>query len=187
MSPSIFSLTHDSLRKITNWLRPFGFCFTFITAGKRRLGQGNIFTGICLSGGGRVSKHVMGSGVCIPACNGAGVSAQGSLCPEGVSVRGSLSRGVSTEGVPALRGVYHTPSQCRHPHRDNWSRRYVSYWNAFLFTFIFSVHSQVISCTWTRDRGPWVTRGDWASMCSRSRVPPASHSTTTCYLTDHSL
>ena len=46
---------------------------TLVTARKRSLGQGNNFTGVCLSTGGSLSRGM-------------------SLCP-GVSVQGSLSRG----------------------------------------------------------------------------------------------
>ena len=55
-----------------------------ITARKRSLGQGNIFTGVCLFKGGGVSfpacitGHMMG-GVCLHR----GICIQGGLCPEG--------------------------------------------------------------------------------------------------------
>ena len=88
----------------------------FVTARKRSLGQGNVFTPVC---------HSVHRGVSIPACTtgrmtggslsrgslSRGVSVQGGLCPggslsRGVSVQGgSLSRGISVQGSLSPMGV----------------------------------------------------------------------------------
>ena len=52
-----------------------------ITARKRSLGKGNIFTGVCLSTGGSMSTG--------------GVSVQGGLCPGEFQSREGLCLGVS--------------------------------------------------------------------------------------------
>ena len=65
-----------------------------VTTRKRNLGQGNIFTGICLPAAGSLQSR--------------GFSVQESICPgglypgvsvQGVSIHGSLSKGVSVQGV----------------------------------------------------------------------------------------
>ena len=60
--------------------------YFFITARKRSLGQGNVFTPVC---------HSVHQGVSVPACT-TGHMTGGSLS------RGSLSRGVSVQGVSVL-------------------------------------------------------------------------------------
>ena len=82
--------------------------FTIITARKRSLGQGNIFTGVCLSTGGSSSW---------------GVSVQDGLCPGG-----SISRMVFVQYVVSVQG-----DLCQGDPRMVKSGRYASYWNAFLF------------------------------------------------------
>ena len=103
-----------------------------ITARKRSLGQGNIFTGVCLFKGGGVSfpacitGHMTG-GVCLHR----GICIQGGLCPEGggflhpeglspggqgfcLGVRGILSMGgrvLPLGGLHRRGGCRHAPSQ----------------------------------------------------------------------------
>ena len=85
---------------------------------KRSLGQGNIFTGICLSTGrGSLSRRVSvkGSpfnGLCL-----------GGLCPGDLYPGGSVSRGSLSGGL--------CPPEQRPPCMVK-SRQYASYWNAFL-------------------------------------------------------
>ena len=96
------------------------FILALITAQKRSLGQGNVFTHVYLS--------FCLQGVCIPACNG---QRSCIFAYNGAGIR-CVSRGV----CPWVQGVYtlprHTPPG--HPCRDDhWNGRYASYWNAFLF------------------------------------------------------
>ena len=65
-----------------------------ITARKRSLGKGNIFTGVCLSTGGSMSTGGSLS---------RGVSVRGSFSPERVSVWGSLSGRPPYSYVRAVR------------------------------------------------------------------------------------
>ena len=120
------------------------------TARTRSLGQSNIFTGICLStrgsfcmmslpvwlpgpmlllGGICAWSHVPSRGVSVQRV----VSVQGGLCPGG-----SLSRGVSVQGV----SLTETP-----PPRTLKNRQYASYWNAFLyFLLAVTVFSRLNIC-----------------------------------------
>ena len=59
-------------------------CIAIFTARKRSLGQGNVFTGVCLSTVG---------GISLPACI------------RGHMIEGSLSRGVSVQGVSVQGGA----------------------------------------------------------------------------------
>ena len=89
-----------------------------ITARKRSLRQGNIFTGVCLSTG-----RLPGPG---------GVPGPG----DGWSGGCLLPGGTCSRGVPA-------PEECLHPGGGGgvpgpdgyFCRRYASYWNAFLLMF----------------------------------------------------
>ena len=99
---------------------------TLFTAHKWSLGQGNIFTCVCLS-------------------TGLGVSVQGGLCPGRVSVQGgSLSRTVSVQGGSVQLDL------CQGNPRKVKSRPYASFWNAFLssccciFLFSLSLESRVL-------------------------------------------
>ena len=60
--------------------------------------EGYVFTGVCLSTGG-FALCLWGVLVSVLGVSIWGVSVRGSLYPGGVSVRGSLSRGVSVQGV----------------------------------------------------------------------------------------
>ena len=93
--------------------------FTIITARKRSLGQGNIFTGVCLSTGGSSS----GGSLCPGWSLSRGVYIQGGLCPiRDLCPGGSLSWG----SLSRVTSVRETPRMVK-------SGRYASYWNAFLF------------------------------------------------------
>ena len=114
-----------------------------ITARKRSLGQGNIFTSVCHS-------FCPGGGCLHPG----GSASQRGLHPEGSAFRGRLHPGESTSrgstsragsssrevciqgGSPSRGGGWLAPS-----HRILWmrstNRRYVSYWNALLVTYNF--------------------------------------------------
>ena len=123
----------------------------FITARKRSLGQGNIFTPVCYSvhgggcmvalGGGGHAWLLLGGhawllwgghawllrGVCMAALGGgACVVAQGGMhgCSGGVH---GCSRGGDMHGIR------------RHTEIWSMSRQYASYWNAFLFDEIFKM------------------------------------------------
>ena len=86
-----------------------------VTARKRSLGQGNMFTGVCLSTGG-----VPGWGVGVWVPGPRGVSGPGGgAWSGGPGLGGHLVRG---------GGLVETP-----PDGYCWGR-YASYWNAFLFT-----------------------------------------------------
>ena len=124
------------------------------TARKRSLGQGNIFTGVCLSTGRGV-----GFPACI-ACHMTGGSASRGVCLQGrgFASRGDMHPGGSASGVrSAFRGCLPPGAGGLHPeviyiqeglHPGGWGRpplrymgyfgiqstsgRYASYWNAFL-------------------------------------------------------
>ena len=84
-----------------------------ITAHKRSLGQGNVFTGVCLSTGGRgvgfpVCTQVTWPGGGGSAYGGDGVCIQGSgICIQGRSHPGG--GGLPTGGPSASRGIGQTP------------------------------------------------------------------------------
>ena len=117
-----------------------------VTAHKRRLGQGNIFTPVCQSfcSWGKVYPSMQwAGGVCIPAWNGLGC-----VCvTRGICGHGGLTRGVCYQGMwPRVcdhggvtgvcdQGVY-TPSW-------STSERYASYWNALLFLCLSEQHQQL--------------------------------------------
>ena len=82
-----------------------------ITARKRSLGQGNMFTGVCLSTGGAWSG----------------------------GVAWSMGRGCLVWGVPALGGGVPDPGGVPPSPNGYCCGRYASYWNAFLFTHDFCV------------------------------------------------
>ena len=101
------------------------FAHEFVTARKRSLGQGNMFTGACLcTGGGVWSREGSGPG----GVPGLGGLVLGSAWSRGVPGPGGclvLGGGlVWSRGVP---GGDPPDSHCR--------GRYASYWNAFLFFF----------------------------------------------------
>ena len=96
----------------------------FITARKRGLGQGNVFTGVCLSTGEFVYLWVQG-GVC--------------LCVQGCVCLWVWGCAHPPPGHPKTHTPYtHTPdtqtSLDTHAHAHTRSRggRYASYWNAVL-------------------------------------------------------
>ena len=91
-----------------------------ITARKRSLEQGNVFTRVCHS------VH--------------GVSVQGGLCPGGSRSRGLCTGGwVSVQGGLSSRGsLSRGEGFCQeYPPCMVKSGRYASYWNAFLFCEMF--------------------------------------------------
>ena len=81
-----------------------------ITARWRTLGQGNVFTGVCLSTGGRV-----GFPACITGHMTRGVCIQGAFASVGGGGVGQASPPIGYYGIPSTSG---------------W---YASYWNAFLY------------------------------------------------------
>ena len=87
---------------------------TLITARKRSLGQGNIFTPVCHS------VH-RGGGVC--GCSGGGC------------VRGCLGGVHGCSGGGGVRGIR------RHTEIRSMSGRYASYWNAFLWIKVCKIIS----------------------------------------------
>ena len=107
----------------------FSIKFKFITTRKRSLGQGNIFTGVCLStgGGGACSR-----GVPAPW----GVPAPGGCLVQ----EGGCSGGCLLWGVPAPGGGGAWSGGClvwgclvETPPQDGYCCGwYTSYWNAFL-------------------------------------------------------
>ena len=115
---------------------------TFVTAHKRRLGQGNIFKPVCHSvpqGGGGVCADWGGSawlllgGTCVVAPRGRGMCG----CPQGECV---VAPGGHAQFLPGghewlllgsgMCGIW------RDTEIGSMSGRYVSYWNAFLFLTI---------------------------------------------------
>ena len=118
---------HPARRAVNSDLSVNSFVIIF-TARKRSLGQGNIFTGVCLSTGGVCIPAGNGQVVCIPACNGVGVSALGCL-PRGISAWGRmcLPRGLPGRCLP--RGVHHTLCGHTPPHPAQTA---TEVWNAFL-------------------------------------------------------
>ena len=122
------------------------------TGRKRSSGQGNVFTGVCLSTGGGSAQWGMPRerGVCLGgSVQGGGLHpGMGGLHPgRGVCIQGggSASReggSASREGTSASRKV--CIRGCLHPRRGggqtplpgirSTSGRYTSYWIAFLFT-----------------------------------------------------
>ena len=157
-----------------------------ITARKRSLGQGNVFTGVyhpfcpkrevCIQGclhpervfiqGGSASReslHLGGVGVCIQRERGSAsgwspsrgrgfyIQGEGSLHPGGICLQGVLhqmglhpggSGGLHPKGEGVLhpgKGGLHSGGLGRSPEHygiRSTSRRYASYWNAFLFRSI---------------------------------------------------
>ena len=105
----------------------FGISCIF-TARKRSLGQGNMFTGVCLSTG-RVPAP--GGGAC---CRGVW-SWGGCLLREGACLGGSGHGGVPAPGGCLLweGGLVETPPD------DYCCGRYASFWNAFLLTLISQI------------------------------------------------
>ena len=91
-----------------------------------KLGQGNIFTGICLSTGGRGE----GRGVCLSAC--------WDTPPDQAPPREQTSPRTRPPRSRHLPTPHPHPPRTRHPPREadssipSTSGRYASYWNAFL-------------------------------------------------------
>ena len=83
---------------------------TVFTARKRSLGKGNVFTCMCHSVHGRSLFDVTSCLSLVP------FPFQGDLCPGGLCPGESLSGGLPRQRAPTVK-----------------SRRYASYWNAFLF------------------------------------------------------
>ena len=89
----------------------FLLVYYLTTACKRSLGQGTVFTHVCLFTGGlcMMSLPVWSDvppgkgGLCVWSHLPLGVSVQGGLCP-GVSVWGSLSKGVSVQVGASVQG-----------------------------------------------------------------------------------
>ena len=103
-----WSLTQDVADSI-----PFTVMTNIFTTRKRSLGQGNMFTGVCLSTGGMVWSW---GGACLG----------GVPVPEGGACSGG---GYLLQGVPAPGGcLVETP-----PYGYRCGR-YTSYWNAFLLS-----------------------------------------------------
>ena len=112
---------------------------------QRSCGQGNVFTGVCLSTGGE--------GVCLSACWDAipppdGEPPRMETPPDGDPLDGEPPPGWRTppDGEPPQDGEprpprWRTPPGWRTPPRAvdssirSTSGRYASYWNAFLFPF----------------------------------------------------
>ena len=88
----------------------------FVTARKRSLRQGNMFTGVCLSRWG------------VPGPRGGAWSWWGA-CFAGVWSPGVWSRGVPAQGWVLVQGVVPGGD----PPDGYCCGRYASYWNAFLF------------------------------------------------------
>ena len=113
-------------------------CILFIvTARKRSLGQGNVFTGVCLSTGGvPAPRGWSGLGGCLllgecacsegGACSG-GACSWGGAAPGGVPAPGGAYSGrcLLLGGACSRGSAWWRPSYCCGP--------YASYWNAFLF------------------------------------------------------
>ena len=98
-------LLSDSVISVARMVMSFWNSGSYLLPPANAVCEGNVFTGVCLSGGG--------------------ICPEGVLCPGGsLSRRGSLSRG-SLSGESLSRG---DPP----PLYVN-SGRYASYWNAFLF------------------------------------------------------
>ena len=87
---------------------------SIITAPKRSLGQGNVFTSVC---------HSVQRGVCI----------QRGSASRGISIRGVCIQGVCIGGVCIPEAVY--IHGIRYYGIRSTSRWYASYWNAFLLMF----------------------------------------------------
>ena len=122
-----------------------------VTARKRSLGQGNIFTPVC---------HSVHRGACVVAAGGCMVAGGGCVVAGGVCMVAAegghawLLRGVClvAQGghVWLLRGGVHCCSWgggMRGIQRDteirSMSGRYASYWNAFLWQYKFSHHARM--------------------------------------------
>ena len=101
--------------------------------------QGGLYPGRSLSMG--VSVHgVSVGGLCARGSLCKGISVQGGLCP-GISVQGGLCPGVCP-GESLSRGV-----SVRETSHTVTCGQYVSYWNAFLYTVIFSGTKDVYHCS----------------------------------------
>ena len=111
---------------LLRWKRVSEYCFLakeVFTARKRSLGQGNVFTGICLStGGGLASQN--------QKLHDQGASASS----RGVCIRRGLHPGRGLDRPPSrYMGYYGIRST---------SGRYASYWNAFLLSVSNQPHVQ---------------------------------------------
>ena len=98
-----------------NWL-------LFHNRSQRSCGQGNFFTGVCLSTGG-------GEGVCLSACWDAIPTPTGWRTPPMENPPGGRT---PPDGEPPPQMENHPPREADSSIRST-SGRYASYWNAFLF------------------------------------------------------
>ena len=93
----------------------------FVTARKRSLGQGNVFTRVC--------HFLHGEGGLHP---GGGMHPGGGIC---IQEGGSASRGVCLQGVCIQAGLDRPPPSIRYYRIQSTSGRYAFYWNAFLLIY----------------------------------------------------
>ena len=100
-----------------------GSALVLITARKRSLGQGNMFTGMCLSTVG------CGVGTGVPASRGDACSRRRGCREGGVWAGSACSQG----GCLVWGCLVETP----HPSDSYYCGRYASYWNAFLFLKLY--------------------------------------------------
>ena len=105
-----------------------------ITACKRSLGQGNIFSGVCLSTGVGLCLHG-GRWVCLRGGQHQGGSASGGFC-----IQGGCIRGLSLGGLP-WGGGRQTP-------RNQIGVWYASYWNAVLYEEMKNIYATSGSRSW---------------------------------------
>ena len=117
-----------------------------------KLGQGNIFTGVCDSVNRGMSAP--GGGVCSWGCLLLGGVCSGGMSAPGVSTLGGGS--VCSRGVSAPQEVcFQWGCLVETPRDDYCCGRYASYWNAFLFCKYFTENRMSLDRGWPGGGRPW--------------------------------
>ena len=131
-------LTEFLFSELLLWYKCCFLRMAIITARKRSLGQGNIFTSVCQEFCSRGGCLLLGG--CLVRGGlvlGGAVWFRGEVpAPRGCLVGGVLVRGAQTpHSRGKLRGIRPSPP----PPPDGYCcGRYASYWNAFLFSLVYT-------------------------------------------------